>query len=77
MAVVQLAGGQQLQVGRTGFATGYCPVSSSSGRRTGLRRSWKAFGKKAKMKIPRKITVFRMLVSNGMLLIGLEIDVEL
>lgn len=39
--------------------------SSSNGRKIGLRRSWKAEGKKARMKIARKMDVLRMFVSKG------------
>ena len=64
--VSQVSGGQHPQVGSRARLGGVkSEPSNSKGRRIGFRRSWKAFGKKATTKIPRKIRVFRRLVSNG------------
>ena len=64
--VTQAAGGQQLQVGRSARLGGIkSEPRSSNGYRIGFNSNWKKFGKKAKMKITRKIMVLRRLVSNG------------
>jgi len=66
LVVEQEAGGQQAQVGRFSFGVGVRGVPRrSKGRVIGLRRRWKALGKKARMKMPRKMTVFLVLVSKG------------
>jgi hypothetical protein len=62
----QFVGGQQAQVGRIGALEGEKSAPrSSKGSKKGLRRIWKAFGKKAKMKIDKKMHEFRRLGSNG------------
>jgi type IV secretory pathway TrbL component len=64
--VGQVVGGQQAQVGKIGALEGEKSAPrSSNGSRKGLRRMWKALGKKAKMKIARKMHEFRKLGSNG------------
>ena len=66
IVVEQTEGGQQLHVGKKACLAGAKSApSSSKGKRTGLRRSWKRFGKKARMKMARKSKVFRRFVSNG------------
>lgn len=64
------AGGQQAQVGSSGAGEGLKSAPRSrSGKRIGLRRTWKAEGKKARMKIERKSSELRSELSYG---IGFE-----
>lgn len=64
----QESGGQQPQTGRKDLGGGGVKSEprSSNGSQKGLRRSWKAFGKNATMKIARKSRLLRRFVSNGM-----------
>ena len=65
LTVLQDAGGQQPQVGSRGCLGVKSEPRSENGKRSGLRRSWKMLGKKARMKIVRKMQVLRRLLSKG------------
>ena len=54
-----------MQLGSFGVIERESPLRNPRNPETGQRRSWKAFGKKARMKIARKMQVFRRLVSKG------------
>ena len=66
--MLQAGGGQQWQVGRDRWWW-WCWLDELekrlSGLRSGPRRTWKAPGKKAKMKIMRKMQLLRRLASKG------------
>lgn len=68
----QVAGGQQPQVGYRGRAGAVGACNNPNGAKIGLSRKWKAFGKKATMKIPRNMQVLRKLYSNGIAQAGYE-----
>ena len=68
-----MAGGQQAQGGRSCCGLGrVCPLSSSKGSVIGFSSKRKALGKKARMKIARKVIVLRRLVSKGIGMFGLK-----